>query len=262
VGGSGIKASVLDSTGTMESERVRISTPYPLSPQKLVLEIQKMAVDLPPFDRVSLGFPGMVRGGRILTAPHFLSPDGPAGPPEPKLVRAWHGFDLAQALHEVTGKPTRVANDADVQGTAVVRGSGLEVVITLGTGVGTALFLDGQLLPHLELAHHPLGKGGTYNEMLGDSARKRAGAKKWNKRVRTAIETLRALTCFDRLYVGGGNASRLVGDLPEDVTIVSNDAGILGGIKLWEATNSPTPAPTKPVARPRGRTGPASPSPA
>jgi polyphosphate glucokinase len=258
VGGSGIKASVLDATGRMESDRVRISTPYPLSPQKLVLEIQKMTVDLPPFERVSLGFPGMVRGGRILTAPHFLSPDGPGGRPEPKLVRAWHAFDLAQALYEVTGRPSRVANDADVQGTAVVRGNGLEVVITLGTGVGTALFLDGQLLPHLELAHHPLGKGGTYNEMLGDAARKRVGAKKWNKRVRMAIETLRALTCFDRLYVGGGNASRLVGDLPEDVTIVSNDAGILGGIKLWDATTPPMPAPTKAAASPRRRTSPAS----
>jgi polyphosphate glucokinase len=242
VGGSGIKASVLDVSGQMEHERVRISTPYPLSPQKLVLEIQKLASELPSFDRMSVGFPGMVRAGRILSAPHFVSPDGPSGQAEPKLVSAWDRFDLAAALTDVTGKPTQVANDADIQGTAVVSGSGLEMVITLGTGLGTALFLDGRLMPHLELAHHPLSKGQTYNEVLGDTARKRVGMKRWTKRVLSAIGILRGLTMFDRLYVGGGNATRLSGaNLPDDVILVSNDAGILGGIKLWEATGSARP---------------------
>ena len=244
---------MLDISGQMEHQRVRISTPYPLSPQKLVLEIQKLAGELPPYDRVSLGFPGMVRGGRILTAPHFISPDGPGGRPEPKLVRAWKQFDLAAALSDVTGKPTKVANDADIQGTAVVHGKGLEFVMTLGTGVGTALFLDGRLLPHLEFAHHPLSKAGSYNEVLGDAARRHAGAKKWTKRVLAAIDTLRALSAFDRLYVGGGNASRLAtADLPDDVTLVSNEAGILGGIKLWDATRSEdATAPASPAPRRR-----------
>jgi polyphosphate glucokinase len=238
IGGTGIKASVLDPEGQMEHDRVRVDTPYPLSPQKLVLEIQRLISQLPPFDRVSAGFPGMVRDGQILSAPHFISASGPTGRPEPKLVRAWSRFDLAAALEEVTGRPARVANDADLQGGAVIDGKGFEAVITLGTGVGTAFFLDGILLPHFEFSHTPLSKGQNYNEVLGEAARRKVGNKKWEKRVRRAIEVLRELTFFDRCYIGGGNSGRLGPDLPEGVTIVDNTAGILGGIKLWERTEA------------------------
>jgi polyphosphate glucokinase len=242
IGGTGIKASVLDINGQMEHERVRVPTPYPLSPQRLLLELQKVLTDLPPFERISVGFPGMVRGGQILSAPHFVSPEGPFGPPEPKLVKAWHRFDLAAALQELTGKPAKVANDADMQGSAVIAGAGFEAVVTLGTGVGTAFFLDGKLLPHFELAHHPLGRGVSYNDMLGDVTRRHIGNRKWRKRVFNALETLRALTFFDHCYVGGGNSARLGSDLPEGVSIVDNTAGILGGIKLWDRTEPPVTA--------------------
>ena len=257
IGGTGLKASVLDGSGQMEHARVRTDTPYPLSPQKLVLELQDLIKQLPPFDRISVGFPGMVRNGRILSAPHFVSPDGPGGVPAPKLVNAWHRFDLAAALEEVTGKPAKVANDADLQGAAVVEGKGFEVVLTLGTGVGTAFFSDGQLMPHFEFAHHPLRKGKSYNEVLGDAARKRMGNKKWVQRVLETVETVRNLTFFDHCFIGGGNSARLGPELPEGVSVVDNSAGILGGIKLWErtqgaagevATSSQRPA-RKPAAR-------------
>jgi polyphosphate glucokinase len=202
----------------------------------LVIELQGLINQLPSFDRVSVGFPGMVRAGQIVSAPHFISPDGPSGSPAPKLVKAWHRFDLAAALEECTGKPTKVANDADLQGAAVIQGKGFELVVTLGTGVGTAFFNEGQLLPHFEFAHHPLAKGKTYNEVLGDAARKKAGNKKWKKHVIEMIETLRALTFFDHCYIGGGNSVRLASDLPEGVSVVDNAAGILGGIKLWDVT--------------------------
>ncbi len=261
IGGTGLKASVLDSTGLMEHARVRVDTPYPLSPQKLLLELQELISQLPPFDRVSVGFPGMVRGGRILSAPHFVSPDGPGGTPAAKLVRAWDRFDLAAALEDLTGKATKVANDADVQGAAVIGGKGFELVITLGTGVGTAFFSEGQLMPHFELAHHPLRKGRTYNQVIGDAARKKAGNKKWRVRVLETVETLRALCFFDHCDIGGGNSIRLGPDLPEGVSLVDNSAGILGGIKLWEVTSghagevgnvrhrTPAPAPRPAVAR-------------
>jgi polyphosphate glucokinase len=234
VGGTGIKASVLDDVGQMEHDRVRIPTPYPLSPQKLITVIVDLVKPLPAFDRVSLGFPGMVRHGRILSAPHFVSPDGPEGTPVPKLVAAWESADLEADLARALGKPTKVANDADVQGSAVVAGQGLEVVLTLGTGVGTAFFLDGHLLPHLEFSHTPFRKGGTYNQQLGESARQTIGTKKWQRRVLDAIETFRALTFFDWCYIGGGNSQRITADLPPNVILVDNRAGILGGIKLWE----------------------------
>jgi polyphosphate glucokinase len=236
IGGTGLKASVLDPAGEMERDRVRIDTPYPLSPDKLVHVLTDLVKPLGNYNRISVGFPGMVRDGLILSAPHFVSPDGPEGTPTAKLSAAWARFDLQSALAEALGKPTKVANDADLQGSAVVQGHGLEVVVTLGTGVGTALFYEGKLLPHLEFAHHSFRKDQTYNEALGDRVRKQLGAKKWNKRVAEMIEVLRALTFFDHLYIGGGNSARVDLKLDKDVTLVDNSAGILGGIKLWHRT--------------------------
>jgi polyphosphate glucokinase len=231
----------------MEHDRVRVETPYPLSPDKLVSVIESLLTQLPKFDRVSLGFPGMVREGKVLTAPHFVSPKGPGGEPSQALLEAWTGFDLQGALSQALHKPTKVANDADLQGAAVVTGDGLELVVTLGTGVGTGLFYHGQLCPHLELAHHPFRRDQTYNEQLGDEARKRVGAKKWNKRVAIMIDTLHGLLFYDRLYIGGGNGVKITFELPSNVTRVDNTAGILGGIKLWERTGPPKTAPAAPA---------------
>jgi len=237
IGGTGLKASVLDATGAMVADRVTVKTTYPCPPSKMVDDLAALVAPLPPADRVSAGFPGMVRKGRVLSAPHFVTEHGPGTTIDARLVRAWASFDLAGALSERLGKPTRVANDADIQGAAVVVGKGLELVVTLGTGVGTAFFYDGRLLPHLEFAHHPFLKGDTYNEQLGDAARKDVGNQRWNKRVRKAIATLRALSFFDHCYIGGGNAKKIHGSLGTDVSLVDNAAGILGGIRLWDESH-------------------------
>jgi polyphosphate glucokinase len=238
VGGTGLKAAVLDAAGALVQDRVRVSTPYPLAPTRLVDALVELVRPLPPFDRISVGFPGMVRAGRVLSAPHFVSPRGPGGKPSAALLQEWQGYDLASHISGVfDSRPTRVANDADVQGAAVVAGHGLELVVTLGTGVGTAAFFDGRLLPHSEFAHHPLRKGLTYNEVLGDAALRRQGRGRWQKRVVETVGVLRALTFFDHLYIGGGNATRLKVELPADVTLVDNTAGLLGGIKLWDRTS-------------------------
>jgi polyphosphate glucokinase len=108
------------------------------------------------------------------------------------------------------------------------------MVMTLGTGVGTAIYYEGRLCPHLELAHHPLKKDESYDEQLGEAARLRIGKKKWNRRVEHAVTTLYNLCFYDHLFIGGGNSKRISFDLPANVTLVDNAAGILGGIKLWE----------------------------
>ncbi len=235
IGGTGLKASVLDAHGAMVADRVVVKTTYPCPPAKLVEDLVSLVAPLPPSERVSAGFPGMIRKGRVLSAPHFVTEAGPGTKVDDELVTQWANFDLAGALRKRLGKPTRVANDADIQGAAVVVGKGLELVITLGTGVGTAMFYDGRLLPHLEFAHHPFRKGETYNEQIGEAARKEIGSGRWNKRVRRAIETLRALTFFDHCYIGGGNSKHLTDGLGDAVSTVDNTAGILGGIKLWES---------------------------
>jgi polyphosphate glucokinase len=205
----------------MLHERVRVETPDDVAPKKLVELIVELVKELPSFDRVSVGFPGVVRDGVVRTAANLGD-------------EAFKGFDLANALQAKLGKPVRVENDADVQGLAVVKGKGVEMVVTLGTGFGTSMFVDGKLGPHLELAHHPFRKGKTYEEELGESARKKHGTKRWLKRLKQAIETLRALTTFDHLYIGGGNSRLVEMELPSDVSVVSNTAGITGGVRLWE----------------------------
>ena len=221
IGGTGIKAAVLDARGTMITERLRVLTPPNMTRPQLVAIIEGMTATLPAFDRVSVGFPGVVRKGVIKTAVNLGD-------------EVFKGFDLARALERRLGRPTRVLNDADMAGYGAARGKGVEMVVTLGTGVGTALFDDGRLCPHMELAHHPFRKGETYEDQIGDAARKRIGAEHWSRRVALAVEMLRDLLWFDRLYLGGGNARRLKFAPPRDVTIVDNTAGLLGGIRLWD----------------------------
>jgi polyphosphate glucokinase len=221
VGGTGLKASVLDSTGKMLVERLRVETPQPCPPHLLVKCLAKMAKTLPSFERVSVGFPGVVRDGVVLTAPN-LNDD------------KWFRFPLAQALEKEWGKPVRILNDADMQGLAVISGRGLELVVTLGTGIGTALYRDGELMAHLELAHHPVVRDKTYNQYIGDQVLKEKGHKKWNKRVQKALSFLETLINYDRIYLGGGNSRDIRFKPAKNMRIVSNDAGILGGIALWD----------------------------
>ena len=220
VGGSHIKAAVLDRAGGPLDKPARIDTPVGSPPEVIVDTIADLVSPLAPFDRISVGFPGVVRDGVILTAPN-LGHEG------------WQRFDLAGALTTRLGKPTRVLNDADMQGLGAIRGRGLEMVITLGTGFGTGLYLDGRLLPHLEIAHLRFRKGETYDERLGNAARKKVGDKRWSRRVEKAIADMRRLSNFDHLYLGGGNAKRLTFEPNPDISIVSNEAGIDGGAHAW-----------------------------
>jgi len=234
IGGTGLKASVLDADGAMVADRVKIPTPYPLPPDKLVGSLKRLIAPLPKAERASAGFPGMVRDVIVISSPHFVTVAGPGTDVDPHLERLWNRFDLAADLTREFGIPTKVANDADIQGAAVVQGVGLELVVTLGTGFGTGLFYHGELMPHLEIAHQPFRKGEDYDSQLGEATRKEIGEDRWNKRVVKAIANMRALTAFDHLYIGGGNSRRVVRHhLPDDVTVIDNSAGILGGIRLW-----------------------------
>ncbi len=221
IGGTRLKASVLDTQGVMTEPAQRIDTPHPATPEAVLEGLLTLTQPLGAFDRISMGFPGVVRHGRVLTAPNLGT-------------EAWRGYSLAAMLSERLGKPARMLNDATVQGLGVISGSGLECVITLGTGMGFAIFDDGRPAPHLELSQHPSHRSRTYDEWLGNAALKSAGAKRWNKRVRKAIGWIETLVNYDVLLVGGGNAKRLNGDLPPNVRTVPNEAGITGGIRLWD----------------------------
>jgi polyphosphate glucokinase len=242
IGGSGIKAALLDDAGNLIGPRQRVPTPpKPVAPDNLVSAIDKAAAPLGAFERVSVGFPGYVRDGRVLTAPNLGT-------------EALAGFDLQSALARHWGKPVRVLNDADVQGFGAMQGHGVEMVLTLGTGAGTAIFRDGEIMPHLELAHHPVSGNKTYDEYIGNAAREKKGKKAWNKRVAKVIEILREVVRFDHLYIGGGNAKDITFSLPTDVTTVPNTDGLTGGIVLWrkdaKADTAAEPSPGEPVQTP------------
>jgi polyphosphate glucokinase len=222
VGGTGLKASVLDARGRMIADRVSIDTPYPCPPKVMVKALVALVEPLPTFDRVSVGFPGYARHDKVLTAPEFGND-------------LWHGFDLAKALKAKLGRPVRLLNDADMQGFAAIEGKGLELAVTLGTGVGTGLFRDGELMPHLELARHPVHGGKNYNEYLGKKALKKIGKKRWNDRVQRVLKILHDLLLPDKVYIGGGNSRNITFKLDSHVQLISNEDGILGGFMAWKS---------------------------
>ena len=222
IGGTNLKAGLLDRDGGVVGERVKVATMHPSPPDRVVPALLGLAGRLGSFDRISVGFPGLIKGGVVRTAPNLGTAE-------------WAGYDLAGALQSRLGKPVRMLNDATVQGLGVISGHGVECVITLGTGFGFALYQEGRLAPQLEMSQHVARKDLTYDEYLGVAALKKVGRKRWLRRVQRVIGQLRAVVNFDMLYIGGGDAQKLDIELPADVKIVSNQAGITGGVRLWDS---------------------------
>ncbi len=220
IGGSHIKATILNKKGDLKMEYDKIPTPAPANPENIIKAINTLVKDFPAYDKISVGFPGYVKNGVVKTAPN-LGTD------------YWADVDLSKKLEKALGKPTQVVNDADMQGLGVVAGKGLEMVITLGTGFGTALLMDGHLLPHFELAHLPIKEGITYDNYIGERALEKEGKEKWNKRMKKVFKILKTVFNYDTLYIGGGNSDELTFKLDKNMKIVTNADGIKGGARLW-----------------------------
>ena len=220
VGASGLKAAVISPRGKYLVKRVRVKTPKRRKPRDIVKALTELVTPLAPFDHVTIGFPGMVRNGRVMTAPNFGTRD-------------WAGFDLVGAMRKRFAKPVKLLNDADVQGMAVIKGKGLELVCTLGTGLGTAWFRDGELMPHMDLAHLVMHRKDDLDTYVGDKTRRRISNAHWNRRVKKLIEVLHTVFAYDHLYLGGGNSRCVSFKLSRNVSLVSNDAGMEGGAFAW-----------------------------
>ena len=218
IGGSGIKAMLLDARGKPLSERQRVVTPAVPTPRAVLRVLDQLHARVGAFDRVSVGFPGVIKHGTTFTAAN--------------LHPLWANFPLQRELEKRWRRPVRVANDAAVQGYGAVKGQGVEMILTLGTGLGSALFTGGRLCPGLELGHHPWKKR-TYEDYLGRRGLDKFGKKLWNKWLQGAIAQTAATFNWDHLYLGGGNTKKITIKLPPNVTIVSNKEGILGGVALW-----------------------------
>ena len=236
-GGGGIKGTVLDEAGTMRAHPARVPTPYPFPPELFVGTLAGLATQLPAADRATIGLPGMIRHGVVVRTPHYVTRSGPHTRVLPELVEQWEGFDARAALEAALGIPALVLNDAEVHAAGVIAGQGMEVVLTLGTGLGCAIFDGGHLAPHLEISHAPVRWGLTYDEYIGEHERRRLGDALWSRRVIRVIEALRPVFCWDRLYLGGGNSRHItpqtVARLGDDVVIVPNTAAMVGGARIW-----------------------------
>lgn len=220
IGGTHIKATILNDEGKFLKEYKSENTPKPASPKKVMAVIEKLVKHFPEFDKVTAGFPGYIKEGIVNTAP--------------KLGNSlWEDFDLRKELECVLSKPSLLINDADLQGLSLASGKGVEMIITLGTGFGSAILKDGILMPHLELSLHPITKSKTYNDYVGKDALKKIGKKKWNKRMKKVIAILKTVFNYDHLYISGGNAKLLTFKLDKDITIDDNKEGIKGGAVLW-----------------------------
>ncbi|WP_295720689.1 ROK family protein [Mucilaginibacter sp.] len=220
IGGSHIKATILNKKGELKMDYDKVPTPAPASPDNLIKAIKTLVKNFPAYDKISVGFPGYVKNGVIKTAPNLNT-------------KLWADVDLTKKISDALGKPTQVVNDADMQGLGVVNGKGLEMVVTLGTGFGTALLMNGHLLPHFELAHLPVKTDKTYDQYIGEKALEKYGKERWNKRMQKVFEILKTVFNYDTLYIGGGNSDLLTFKLDKNMKIVTNADGIKGGARLW-----------------------------
>jgi len=220
IGGSHVKVTLLDDKGSLLVDYKKMVTPVPATPENVIATIQELLKGFPDYNKVSVGFPGYVREGVIKTAPNLGT-------------ELWKDIDFSKKLGEALNKPVRVVNDADMLGLGIISGQGFEMVITLGTGFGTAILMNGKLMPHLELAHHPVSKDQTYDDYVGEKAFESKGLDKWNNRMQKVLGILKTVFNYDTLYIGGGNAKKLNFKLDDNIKLFSNKEGIKGGARLW-----------------------------
>lgn len=222
VGGTSIKACILSPKGDLLSEFKKIPTPKNSKPEAIIKVISELVTLLDQeFSKISIGFPGYVKCGVVHTAPNLAKDK-------------WMQVDLARQVSDLLDRPVRLINDADQQALGIVSGKGFEIVLTVGTGFGTALVFDGELLPHFELAHFPVSKTKDYDDYIGTKALEKIGKKDWNDRLAEVIQTYKTVFNYDTLYIGGGNSKHITFELDPNIKLVTNKDGIKGGAKLWE----------------------------
>jgi len=226
VGGTHVKVLV-----TGQTEKREMDSGAQLTPRAMVSGVKRMARGW-DYDVIAIGYPGPVLHDKPMLEPH-------------NLASGWVGFDFAKAF----GKPVRVLNDAAMQALGSYKG-GRMLFLGLGTGLGTALVIDGDVEP-LELAHLPYKKGKTFEEFVGKRGLDRLGKAKWRKEVADVVARLRDALQADYVVIGGGNAKKLK-DLPKGVELGANSNAFIGGFRMWD--DAAAVAPTAPAKRAPART--------
>lgn len=220
VGGTNVKVMAPG-----QNEPVKIPSGIGMTPSLMVSEVKK-AIGAAKYAGVSIGYPGPVINGKPALEPHNLAP-------------GWVGFDYAKAF----SCPVKIVNDAAMQALGSYEG-GRMLFLGLGTGLGSALMIDGVLAP-LELAHLPYKKERTFEDYAGRRGLERAGKQHWREIVLDIVTRLKAALVVDYIVLGGGNAKYLK-ELPRDARLGANNNAFRGGLRLWEKSSSAESAPSRP----------------
>ena len=213
VGGTHVKV-----LATGHKQRVEIPSGPNMTPAKMVAAVRAATAGW-RYDAVSIGYPGAVVHGRPLSEPHNLG-------------RGWVGFDFKKAFGR---RPVKMINDAAMQALGSYQGKRM-LFLGLGTGLGSALIVDGVLEP-MELAHLPYKKGRTYEDYVGLAGLKRLGKRKWRRHVKQIVKLLKTALEANDVVLGGGNA-RLLGELPPGARLGDNANAFRGGYRLWSKTHT------------------------
>jgi polyphosphate glucokinase len=229
VGGTGIKGAIVDTnSGALLTPRLRLLTPQPATPMAVIGTIHEIVDHFEWRGPLGCGIPAAVKKGVALTASN--------------ISKHWIGFNVRDAIEQATGFPARVVNDADAAGLAEMKygvgkgEDGVVLIVTLGTGIGTALFVEGRLVPNLEMGHIEMN-GMEAEWYAAEPARKRDGLswKKWGKRVGRYLRRMEHLLWPDLIIVGGGASrqhKRFFQHIRTQARLVPaqarNEAGIVG----------------------------------
>ncbi|MGE5420719.1 MAG: ROK family protein [Chloroflexota bacterium] len=207
VGGTHIKVS-----SSEHLEPIKIKSGSSMTPEKMVSDVKEKTREW-HYDAITIGYPGAVIHGHIASEPF-------------NLEHGWVGYDFEKNFNH----PVKIINDAAIQALGSYKG-GRMLFLGLGTGLGTALIIDGVIEP-MELAHLPYKKGHTYEDYIGLRGLEKYGKKKWRRKVNEVTEKLRIALEADYVVLGGGNA-RLIKELPTGTILGNNSNAIAGGIRMW-----------------------------
>ena len=235
IGATNIKFARVDATGHLQSSVKRRPTPYPCTPERLVDWIVQRTRHI-VVQRVGVGFPGEFDEGHVVRPGNLSRPGGMNTEVDGNLDRLWTGFALQDTLVDRTGCDVRVVNDATLAALGCCRGVGTELVVTLGTGCGLALRVEGQHRRVRDLGRTQFAGGRTYDEALGERARSRDD-EEWRRDVRTVVSGLAKEFSPTTVYLAGGNARRIARDLfegvPFELEIAGNEASLRGVARLF-----------------------------
>lgn len=235
IGATNIKFCHVDTLGTLLESIRRKPTPYPCSPGRLV-ELLSERILQSDSNSVGVGFPGEFNDGHVIRPGNLSRPGGVTTDVDPELEREWRGFALQESLREATGRDVRVVNDAKLAALGCCEGEGVELVLTLGTGLGLALCVDGELQRVRDVGAAPFENDMTYDQLVGERGRAN-DEREWFRLVARAIKNFCEEFGADVVHLAGGNARRVspghFSSLGCRVVINGNQAPLHGAARLF-----------------------------